>query len=178
MDKILGGIIGTVIGFCLAWLKEIIQNRAKIILVMKGGKIKCFKSGENSIGETEDKRVNFDDAEKIDICLVIDIFNIGKIGTGIIDISLKIEIENNIRYYHPEMILLIDDKKISDTSFNVEANKVNTIKLGKILDLSEFNNLTLKEDSFEKFKIEIIAKTIHNKEIKIKADPIAFWEIF
>lgn len=70
-------LLGTVVGFFLGWFKELMQSRPKLKTEIKSGKLNYIKQDQNNYGNIVEKKVEPQDANKFQLYLNFDIFNVG-----------------------------------------------------------------------------------------------------
>ena len=178
MKTALIALSGTVVGFLLGWFKEIIQARAKLKIALKEGGLAYYKHQQNSLGEIEEEKTIPKESYKFVLNLKFDVFNVGKIGSGITDISICISDNKEKLYFQPQLELPYENKKLENVSFNVEPNKVHTVQAVVVLENTEensyiFGDVNLEPDCKDSLKITIIAKCIKNKEIVCPVEPVS-----
>ncbi|SDL43787.1 hypothetical protein SAMN05216497_1357 [Clostridium cochlearium] len=180
MEKTLIALSGTIVGFLLGWIKEIIQSRPKLKISLKEGNLEYYKQEKNSFGQVIEEKTISEEANKFVLNLKFDIFNVGKIGDGITDILICISDNNEKLYFQPFLVLPYENKKLENVSFNVESNKVYTVQSDLVLENTEenyyvFGNVNLKPYCKDSLKVTIIAKSIKNKEVVCPVEPISIF---
>lgn len=178
MEKALIALSGTIVGFLLGWIKEIIQSRPKLKISLKEGNLEYYKQEKNSFGQVIEEKTISEEANKFVLNLKFDIFNVGKIGDGITDISICISDNNEKLYFQPLLELPYENKKLENVSFNVEPNKVHTVQVDLVLENTEensyiFGNVNLEPDCRDSLKIIVIAESIKKKKIVYNVVPIS-----
>ncbi len=178
MDKVLSVLLGTILGFFLSWIKEFMQSKPRVKLSLKEGKLKYIKRDSDGDGFFNQKIVGPENANAFYIYLKFDIFNIGKVGTGITDITIKLSANNKKVYYKPDIAIPFDNKKLENTSFNLDSNKVCTVETSLQIDNEDndsflFENICIDLQSRNRLKIEVIVTILNKKRIKLYVEPIA-----
>jgi len=173
-------IMGTIVGFLLGLVKEFIENRPRIKTEFRNGTLHYFKEEVSDYGDISINKVLPKAATNIELVLIFDIFNIGKAGTAITDITICIMVNNEKSYFYPKVFLAFEDKLLEDTSFTIESNRGYTIKT--ILDIKKndenyymFNDIDLLPNRSNSLDIEVIIKSIGDKNVNIKVDPISIY---
>jgi len=178
MDKVLSALLGTIVGFFLSWFKEYIQSRPKVKINLKSGKLNYLKKEANSYGDIIETIVVPEKANRFYLSLQFDIFNIGKVGTGITDISIKLSANKNSLYYQPNIILPIENKNMDNISFNLESNKVLTIETLLHVTNEGQSSFVFKETSLlpeeeERLKIEVIIEDLNKEKLSLLVEPMS-----
>lgn len=178
MDKALIALMRTVVGFLLSWIKEFIQSRPRLKIELKTGKLNYIRQEENDMGDSIEKKVGPENANSFHLNLKFDIFNIGKIGTGITDISIKLSANYQKLYYHPHVSLPIDNKKLDNVSFNLESNRVYTVETFLLIDNKApscfvFHEVSLEPGKRNSLKIEVIVSALNKKKLSLVVEPIS-----
>ncbi|MGO1468602.1 MAG: hypothetical protein ACTHW2_01135 [Tissierella sp.] len=178
MEKVVIALLGTVVGFLLSWFKEFIQDKAKVKMNLKTGILNYLKLEENDIGEIIKVKTEPTKAEQFYLNLKFDILNIGKISTGLIDISIELSANNQKLYYSPILLLPIDDKKLENISFNLDSNKVYTVETTLILKNQDsnsflFDDISLLPNQKKSLKIKVIATTLHKQKSSLRIEPLS-----
>lgn len=121
-----------------------------------------------------------DEATKMELVLIFDIFNIGKTGTSVTDIMVCIIANNEESFFYPKVNLTFENKLLEDTLFTIESNKGYTIKT--ILEIKNndenghlFNNIIISPDENNSLDIEVIVKSIGEKNVILKVDPASIY---
>ncbi len=180
MKEALIALSGTVIGFLLGWLKEIIQARSKLEIALKDGSLAYYKQQQNSFGEVVKEKAVPEIATNFMLNLKFDVFNIGKLGTGVTDIFICIEDNSKKLYFQPQLKLPFENKKLENISFNIEPSKVYTLDASLFLENTQensyiFGNVNLEPDCNNSLKINIIVKSIKNKNVVCNVEPISIY---
>lgn len=178
---IIGTLLGTIIGFLLGWLKEYIQSKPKLKTELKTGDFYYYEEVIDEVGNICSYSTSVEEANRLFLLLRFDIFNIGKAGTGITDISIKLQTKKDHRYHYPKLTFPIENKELKNASFNLEANTVQTIEAELIIDkdkqensyLFEVDDIILDPDNKNKLRITVIVKSIGKKQAILKIDPIS-----
>lgn len=146
MFNVISALAGTVVGFVLGWCKEIIENKPKVHLTFKNSStLYCIEEKCDDYGNISEKNVPIFLANKISLIIILDIFNVGKVGTGITDTSIRISKGNDRLYFKPKITLLLNNKILDNISFNLEKNQVHTVKLALEIEKSS-NHFFIFED--------------------------------
>ncbi|TWE06375.1 hypothetical protein FB550_102397 [Neobacillus bataviensis] len=154
-------VFGVLLGFLLAWAKEIFQNKPKLKFNVKEASVKKYE-------------------DKITVDALISVYNIGKAPTGIMEIVLKFYIPQDNKYigniyvgdkyvgdYNPNVNLLFNDKTLKGRgSFNVPAGTIETFQLSYVYLREPFTEYNF-ENNLDDIRCDFIAKDIYNKEHQI-----------
>lgn len=138
-------IIGVIIGFLLAWLKEFLQNKPKL-KIRQHLNIKDWYNYFKK-DQTYGKGIPCDlysEADYLECSIAIDVYNIGKANTAIRGIKFFYE-DNGT--FNPVNIIM--NGKVSEvSSFNLPPGSVTTLKLKLHID-KETNTEFLFEDDLQ-----------------------------
>ena len=174
---IISTLLGAIVGFLLSWFKDYLIFKPRLRAELKRGNLSYYLNKEINgflVREIESSS----NADIIEMELFLDIFNLGKAGTGIKDILIGISVKKDIIYYTPKCRILYDNKTLEDVSFNVEGGKIQTIITELTLILDEENKYLFDSNLFDpddknRFKIIVVLKSIDGKEVKVKIDPLS-----
>ncbi len=181
LDKILpiiGILLGTIIGFLLGWLKEYIQSKPKLKTELRTGRFYYYEEVVDEVGNICSRITSAEKANRLFLHLRFDIFNVGKAGTGITNVSIKLQTKKNHRYYHPKFTFPIENKEFEDISFNLEANRVQTIETKLFINKDQensflFEDITIDPDNNNKLRITVIVEGIGKKQVMLQVEPIS-----
>ncbi|KQL54496.1 hypothetical protein AN964_13970 [Heyndrickxia shackletonii] len=184
-------IIGVCLGFILSTLSNIIYglviNRPKVKMELKTGNFNYLKIMRDNEGFSTIEIADYNEAEFIDIGLLVDIYNYGKSNTAIKDINIVIMSNKRIiRGFSPD--LFINGNKNIHYSFNLPSNNVITMDLKLKID-NDLEDEILQEDLFSneviydpddknRIQIKIIATDIKGKETTINIEPLSIATAF
>lgn len=177
---IIGTLLGTIIGFILGWLKEYIQSKPKLKTELRTGCFYYYKEVVDEYGNICKNKTSAEKANGLFLYLRFDIINIGKAGTGITNISIKLQTKKAYRYYHPKFTFPIENKEFEDISFNLEANRVQTIEAELIIDKDQensflFEDITIDPDNNNKLRITVIVECTGKKQAMLQVEPISIF---
>lgn len=178
MDKVISALLGTIIGFLLSWIKEFFQNRPKIKVELKNGSLNYINIEANDYGDIVTSIVEPREANTISLKLKFDIFNVGKVSTGITDISIKLSVRKDKLHYQPKVTLPYDNKQLNEISFNLESNKVSTIFAELDIPKEEpnifiFNDVALAPYDKDRLRIEVVVTALHKKRLSLVVEPVS-----
>lgn len=180
MEEAIIALVGTVVGFLLGWVKEVIESRPRLRIELKNGSLCYFNKESDSNMNIIKEKASPEVADELELNLVFDIFNIGKSGTGVTDISIKVMANNEKLYFQPKIILPLENRELDNISFNLESNKVCTIKAVLVLKNTHensyiFNNINLLPGYSNSLNIEVVVNTIRNKKLLLSVEPISIY---
>jgi len=175
---IISTLLGTIVGFFLSWLKEYIQGKPKLKTSLKKGKFYYYKELVDEWGNICKNMTSNEEANRMYLLLRFDVFNIGKSGTGITDISIRLKTNKGQIYHYPKLSFPLEHTELIDTSFNLEANTVQTIEaeLDIVKDQENsylFENINIVPDSKNKLMITVIVKGIGKQQAELHVEPIS-----
>lgn len=173
-------LAGTIVGFLLGWIKECIQNRPKLQIELKNGSLCYLKEDCDSDGNIFKEKSPPEVATKLALKILLDIFNIAKVGTGITDISVCISANNEKSYFQPKIVLPLNSKELDNISFNLEHNQVCTVELTLDLENNQensyiFSNINIEPGHSNSLKIEVLVNSIKNRRLSLNIEPISLY---
>lgn len=152
-------ILGVLLGFLLAWVKESIQNRPKLKFNLKKFSLNQSEGVDENGYEILPSPIG---ATQMDIEILFSVFNIGKASTGIVDIFIVFEVKNKPLFtVNPNVGIVYQDKTISHASFNVTAGHVETVKLSSKIKYNEESEIIFQK--LDPIKITVISNDIYGK---------------
>jgi hypothetical protein len=172
-------IIGVIIGFVLALIKEYFQNkpRLKVRLNSNVGLLNYFHIKHGVFNTTS----KIEEAELLEIKLKMDVYNIGKAGTAIKDIRVMLSSNGNKLFLEPD-ILFVDESETKNFSFNVGAGCIRTVDINLTIQKeNELHGYLFDEDiSFNlednaRFKIIPEFTDIYGRSYKQTVEPISIY---
>ncbi|WBL16382.1 hypothetical protein [Sutcliffiella sp. NC1] len=173
-------LIGVIVGFILNWFKEFIQNkpRIKVSLNDSGGKFNYYKTVKNNIGGVWHERSIPEEARFLKLYNLINVYNIGKLSSGIKGVDVEVCVNDYCRYFTPE--LKIDGKVNKDFTFNVPTGSICTLEINLEIKKDENTQFLFNEDviidvdSKNRLIFILILTDIYNKKHKVTIEPLAF----
>lgn len=174
-------IIGVVIGFVLAVIKEYIQNKPKLKVRMSSnpGLLNYF---HNELG-VYTKTSNLEEAEILEIKLKLDVYNIGKAGSAIKDIGVILS-SNGYKLFFKPNTLLVDENETSNFSFNVGAGCIRTVHITLIIRKENENHsylfdedISFNLDDKARFKIIPEFEDIYGRSYKQTVEPLSIYGV-
>ena len=161
-------IIGVLIGFGLSLLKDYLMNKPHLVVQKNSGSILFCQS--NMYNEKEYTE-NIDEANKVEVKSLLQIYNKGKAPTAIKGISIILKLEEKIiATSFPETIVRIEKGKRESlgTAFNIQQGTIEVIEVVTYFEIG-------KEDyevprylaSVNELDATIIVVDIEDKKIKI-----------
>lgn len=179
-------LIGVVVGFCLGWLKEYIQNKPKLKadVILPSGRFSYYKKAVDNEGIAQQIPCKQEEANFLSLKLRVDIFNIGKASTAVHTIDIGLKVDEFECIYTPQAKLKESDTPTKDISFNVAPGNIQTVHLDLLVEKDDNTNYLFTEnihydlDREDRLLIIIYIKDIYNKELKIIVEPLAIYTFF
>ncbi|RKQ34267.1 hypothetical protein [Oceanobacillus halophilus] len=175
-------ILGVIVGFLLATVKDLVQNRLqnkpRVKIDMKKGNFNYFIDGTDTDGFSFRRTCKPHIAGYFDLNLQIDVYNYGKGDTAIKEILIETKVNKNDKaFLQPEME--IKGRENNDYSFNLPSKTIETINLKLRVEKEEdsealFNEeVTLLPEDNKRLLFTILVKNINNKTYKLKVEPLS-----
>jgi len=167
-------IIGVICGFLLSTIKEWIQNKPKIGMNMKSGKLNYYNDTRDELGQEISNLTDASNGKYYKVHIKLDVFNYGNGNTAIKYIDVE-NIVNKKSVIFSEVQLKKSGKQI--TSFNLPASSIETLDLEWRVDkddnteaLFDYNKISLEKD---RMQFKIIVWNIKDKKYKYLVEPLS-----
>lgn len=181
---IIGALSGTTLGFILSTLKEHLQNKPKVAANLKTGAFNYYYEHMDSDGYRIQNKTLDSNANLIKLNLAFDVVNIRKIGIGISNVFICLELNKKTTGTNPTISTPFNSKKLVDCSFNLLANSLITINtiLNEYRDVNNdflFEKLSqYNGDGIPPIIVHVLIDTIHKKRVKFTIDAGALHTAF
>jgi len=152
-------ILGVLLGFLLAWLKEYLQNKPKLKFEMKNLNLSQYTGKDINGKEILPSPIGWTHS---DIEVLFSVFNVGKASTGIVDFFMDFKVKDQSYEIAPNVKILYEEKIAERGSLNISPGTVETVKVSTTI---EYDNRT--EIYFQKLDpidFRIIARDIYGKK--------------
>ncbi|MGG1663067.1 hypothetical protein [Brevibacillus sp. NRS-1366] len=167
-------LIGVIVGFGLSLLKDWLTNRPKMKAETSNGKFEYYNKYYNEEGIHTAIRCEHTNANILNIQLVIDIYNVGKVATAVKEIIIEVENKglNSKKYLQPEL------SKGENKSFNVSVGSIITKELSLSIAREEdtevfFNDIILDPNSDGRLLITVHVKDIYGNQVSVIVEPFS-----
>ncbi|WP_414852359.1 hypothetical protein [Brevibacillus sp. IT-7CA2] len=172
--QVLMPLLGVIVGFLLGILRDWLLNKPKVKAEINTGEFGYYYSNYNDVGQYSKKQTSNNNANILEISLLLKIYNVGKSGTAIKRIILCVHNRNNNfkRYYEPEY------KDNQSGSFNLNTGTIEIRHLNlKIKKEHEevllFEDIILDPDNEKSVNITVIIEDIFGKDVNVLVVPFS-----
>lgn len=152
-------ILGVLLGFLLAWLKEYLQNKPKLKFQKKSLNLSHYTGKDINGKEILPSPLGWTHS---DLEVLFSVFNVGKASTGIVDFFMDFKVNDQSYNIAPSVEILYEEKVVERGSLNISPGTVETVKVSTKIEYNDKTEIYFQK--LDPIDFSVIATDIHGKK--------------